>query len=271
MSAIMIIGTGAYSSKTLLSVALLRLLVRRSLRVQPYKALVHVPEHDVTRSRAAGSGLPHHLLAAGVPASPWQSPAVVYQTGWHTGRLELATGREFTVPMPCRDTVDLGELAPADRRDVTEVVRGAAERITADADQVVAEGAGNPTVLDPREDLPNIAVARWLRPSIVLVSQFSQGAAATSIIGTYLCLPDDVRAMVRGFVLANTPAGAVVRRSARLVTDTCGLSALGVLPSRDDLSYDQLWTDEAMDDWARALERNADVDTILKDSQGPPA
>ncbi|OLE22644.1 MAG: hypothetical protein AUG49_18300 [Catenulispora sp. 13_1_20CM_3_70_7] len=264
MSATMVLGTGANSSKTLLSVALLRLLARRGMRVQPYKALIVVRGEDEADSRAAGSGLPHHLLAAGVPANPWQCPAVVYQTGWTTGRLRSADGGEFDVPVPCSDTVDLSVLSDGRRRALVETARTAATRIAADAEHVVAEGAGNPTVLEPEADLPNIAVARWLEPAIVLVGQFSQGSAAASVIGTYQCLPDDVRANVRGFVLANTPRSAVVQRSARIVTEVCGLPALGVLPSRDDLAYAELYSDAAIDDWADTLERETDLDAVLR-------
>jgi adenosylcobyric acid synthase len=263
MAATMVLGTGANSSKTLLSVALLRLLVRKGAGAQPYKALVVIRDKDEARCRAAGSGLPYHLLAAGVEADPSHCPAVVHQTGWTTGRLERADGRSIDVPVPCSDTVDLGALPAEIRRDLAGAARAAADRMAAAAEHLVVEGAGNPTVLPPDLDLPNVAVARWLRPSIVLVSQFSHGAAASSIIGTYQCLPDDVRSLVRGFVLANTPASTVVERSARLVTQTCGLPALGVLPSRDDLAYDELFSDDAMDGWADALEREADVHTLL--------
>lgn len=269
MSTTMVLGTGAYSSKTLLSVAVLRLLARRGLRVEPYKALVVVRGEDEAGSRAAGSGLPHHLRAAGVPARPWQCPAVVYQTGWTTGRLRSIDGDEFDVPVPCSDTVDLSTLPAARHRALVETARTAADRVAADADHVVAEGAGCPTVLDPDADLPNIAVARWLEPAIVLVGQFSQGSAAASVIGTYLCLPDDVRVRVRGFVLANTPRSSVVERSLRIVTQTCGLPALGVLPSRDDLAYADLYSDAAIDGWADALERETDIESVLpKMSEG---
>jgi len=143
----MVLGTGANSSKTLLSVALLRLLARRGMRVQPYKALIVVRGEDEADSRAAGSGLPHHLLAAGVPANPWQCPAVVYQTGWTTGRLRSADGGEFDVPVPCSDTVDLSVLSDGRRRALVETARTAATGSVVGTSVTWPNGCG-PTALN---------------------------------------------------------------------------------------------------------------------------
>lgn len=263
MPVTMILGTGAYSSKTLVSVALLRLLSQHSVKAAPYKALVVLRRRDERSSAQTSSGMPHHVLAARIQAAPWQCPATVWQTGPYSGRLELTGGISMTVPIPCRDTVDLAALPQPERTEIIRLADAAAEEALASCDHLVVEGAGSPIVLDPELDLPNVLVARRLRPSIVLVGQYSHGAAAASVIGTYQCLPADVRALVRGFVLANTPPSRLVDRSMQLVEDACGLPALGTLPANDDLAYDDLYTDPAIDGWAAALAQHVAVDTLL--------
>lgn len=262
----MLLGTGAFASKTLASVALLRHLHASGVDAAPYKAIVVLRGRDRRRSADLGSGLPHHVLAARVDPDPWQCPAVVLQTGPWTGDLYLLGRRHGTVALPCRDVVDLAPLTGRGRDDVVSVVHAAAERMVRRHRYVVVEGAGSPVVLDPAADVANIAVARRLQPAILLVTEFSGGAAAGALIGTYQCLPPDVQALVQGFILANTPGSAAVGRAAALVTQRCGLRALGAIPANDELGLDELYTDPAIDGWAAALRDNVDLTGLLTET-----
>jgi adenosylcobyric acid synthase len=267
LGVITILGTGAYSSKTLLSAALLRSLSNRGAKAAPFKALVVLRGRDEEPSRNVGSYLPHHLAAARLAPHPDYCPAAVMQTGPTSGRLELQGHLPVDVDLPCRDTVPLSQLRDGMRQALVSSVNDAIDRVVGEHTHVVVEGAGSPVVLDPAEDLPNVAVARRLGAPVVLTGQFSHGTAAAALIGTYQCLPDDIRDLVGGFVIANTPASPLVERSLRQVEASCGIPALGVLPANDSLTYEELYSDEALQLWAGALRRDTDLEGLLKLSE----
>ncbi|WP_433892870.1 hypothetical protein [Streptomyces sp. CA-111067] len=262
-AATMFVGTGAYASKTLVSVALLRLLTRRGVKAAPFKAMVVLRSRDEERAALHGSGLPHHLAAAGLAAADDHCPTTVRQTAPCEGLLSRRGAEPVPVSLPCRDTVDLASVLAPVRAEVVAAAHDALRRLAATCDHLVIEGAGSPVVLEPEQDLPNIATARWARPAIVLTGQFSHGNAAAALIGTYTCLPADVRSLVRGFVVANTPESSAVPRALTQVEDACGIPGLGVLPSDYSLGYDELYTESAIERWADSMARHVDVDALL--------
>ncbi|MDF3139849.1 MULTISPECIES: AAA family ATPase [unclassified Streptomyces] len=262
----MFLGTGAFSSKTLLSVALLRYLSNHGVDAVPYKAVTVLRDRDIRQSPAMDLGLPHHILAARVGADPRQCPVVVRQTGPCQGDLHLRGERLANVAVPCKDTVDLASLPPGTRDNIVAAAHSAAEHLVSTHRHVVVEGAGSAIVLSADQDLPNIAVARRLRPAIVLVSEFSGGGAAAALIGTFQCLPADVQTMVRGYVVANTHESSALHRTMTLVTRTSGIRPLGIIPANDELAYSDLYTDSAIDGWAARLHENVDMEALLESS-----
>lgn len=265
----MVLGTGAFSSKTLVSVALLRHLSDQRADVVPYKAVTVLRDSDLPKSTSTHC-LPHHILAGRVTADPHQCPVIVHSTSPHYGDLYVLGEKRASVAVPCKDTVDLRSV-PADvREDIVMTVRAGVDRLRDGGRSVVVEGAGSSIALAPEEDLPNIDVARRLRPGIVLVTEFSGGGAAAALIGTFACLPVDIQAMVRGFIVANTPQSRAVDRAVELVEQMSGLTALGMIPSNDALAYDQLYTDNAINGWASALRKNVDLEKLLQPSRSAP-
>ncbi|MFF4505678.1 hypothetical protein [Streptomyces sp. NPDC001401] len=259
----MVLGTGAFSSKTLLSVALLRHLSNQGVDAVPYKAMTVLRDRDLEHSSLLGSGLPYHLLAARVAADPRQSPVVVRHNGLRRGDLYVHGERLGEVAIPCKDAVDLGSLPLGARDHVIDAAHTALDHLTAAHRHVVVEGAGSAVALPPEDDLPNIGIVRRIRPAIVLVSEFSGGGAAAALIGTSLCLPPDVRGMIRGYVVANTGDSAVVRRTTEMVTRASGMRCLGTVPADDGLGYDELYTDTAIEGWAARLKHHVDVEALL--------
>ncbi len=80
-------------------------------------------------------------------------------------------------------------------------------------------------------DLPNIHIARFARPDILIVGDIDRGGVFASLYGTYALLPDDVRKLVKGFII-NRLRGRedVLESGIRELEKLTKVKVLGVLP-----------------------------------------
>jgi len=89
-----------------------------------------------------------------------------------------------------------------DRKHYLSVIEHAFKSIAAEAQLVVAEGAGSPVELGLEDvDLANIPVARIADTKILLITEMTHGGGYASVVGTWSLLPEDIRARIIGIVL----------------------------------------------------------------------
>ncbi len=70
------------------------------------------------------------------------------------------------------------------------------------ADLVLIEGAGSPAEINLRAgDIANMGFATRANVPVVLVGDIDRGGVIASLVGTHTILPDEDRAMVRGFMI----------------------------------------------------------------------
>jgi adenosylcobyric acid synthase len=82
------------------------------------------------------------------------------------------------------------------------VVCEAMRSLQADHERLVIEGAGSPAEVNLRaSDTVNMAVALECGAHAFLVSDIDRGGSFAHLLGTWMCLTKDERALVRGFVL----------------------------------------------------------------------
>jgi len=106
------------------------------------------------------------------------------------------------------------------------------ERVSADADLVVIEGAGSPAEINLRDgDIANMGFATAVNAPVLLVGDIDRGGVIAQIVGTKVVLSKSDAALVRGFVinkfrgdpkLFETGLSAIVERT--------GWHAMGVVP-----------------------------------------
>ena len=71
-----------------------------------------------------------------------------------------------------------------------------------DYDQVVIEGAGSPAEINLRaSDIVNMGVALECGADVYLVADIDRGGAFAHLLGTWICLAPEERALIHGFVL----------------------------------------------------------------------
>jgi adenosylcobyric acid synthase len=74
--------------------------------------------------------------------------------------------------------------------------------LMAEYDQVIIEGAGSPAEVNLRRgDIVNMSVALECQADVYLVADIDRGGAFAHLLGTWMCLEPDERALIRGFVL----------------------------------------------------------------------
>ena len=221
--ALMVQGTSSWAGKSLLTAALCRAYARRGLRVAPFKAQNMSNNARVVEGGEIGSAQYLQALAAGVTPSVQHNPVLLKPEGETRSQVVVLgqVDRALT-ESPWRGRSH--RLWP--------VVTGAYDRVAADAELVVIEGAGSPAEINlAPDDIVNMRVARYADAAVVIVADIGRGGAFASLYGTWALLPEDERALITGFVLNRFLGDASLLEPApSILRQRTGVPVLGVIP-----------------------------------------
>jgi adenosylcobyric acid synthase len=119
------------------------------------------------------------------------------------------------------------------RAEVWPKVCGAMDRMCADFDLVIAEGAGSPAEINLNDrEIVNMSVARYLDAPVILAADIDRGGVFASLVGTLALLDDGDAQRVRGFLI-NKFRGDVslLGNGLEMLSErTAGRPTLGVIP-----------------------------------------
>jgi adenosylcobyric acid synthase len=222
--ALMIQGTGSNAGKSTLVAGLARALVRRGLKVAPFKpqnmsnnAAVTVEGGEIGRAQAV------QARAARMVPSVHMNP-VLLKPETDSGAQIIVQGKRWGT-LRAKNYLDKkAALLPAILDSFAQLAR--------EADIVLVEGAGSPAEINLRAgDIANMGFAAAADVPVVLVGDIDRGGVIASLAGTHLVLEPDERARVRGFVI-NKFRGDVSLFDPGLaaVTRLTGWPSLGVVP-----------------------------------------
>jgi adenosylcobyric acid synthase len=223
-SALMIQATGSNAGKSTLVSGLARALVRRGLKVAPFKpqnmsnnAAVAVEGGEIGRAQAV------QARAARMVPSVHMNP-VLLKPETDSGSQIIVQGKRW------------GTLRAKDFRDkraaLLPAVLDSFARLAREADIVLVEGAGSPAEINLRAgDIANMGFAAAADVPVVLAGDIDRGGVIASLAGTHLVLEPDERARVRGFII-NKFRGDVrlFDQGLAAVTRLTGWPSLGVVP-----------------------------------------
>ena len=116
-----------------------------------------------------------------------------------------------------------------------EAAVDAHRRLAADADIVVAEGAGGMGEINlHHRDLANVETARFADATILLVADIERGGAFASLVGTLTLMPDDLREQVGGAVITKFRGDrSILDPGIAEFEERTGVPVLGVVPYDD--------------------------------------
>ncbi|MDX2265795.1 MAG: cobyric acid synthase [Hyphomicrobiales bacterium] len=223
----MIQGTGSNVGKSLIVAGLCRAFTRRGLAVRPFK-----PQNMSNNAAATPDGgeigraqaLQAH--ACGVAPSVHMNPVLLKPEAESRSQLILQ-GRRAGVIRAREFGARKAELLPA--------VLDSFNRLCAEADLVIVEGAGSPAEVNLRAgDIANMGFAEAADAPVILIGDIDRGGVIASLVGTHMLLPESERARVKAFLI-NKFRGDVslFDGGLRVIAERTGWPSLGVVPYFD--------------------------------------
>lgn len=224
MKAIMVGGTTSSSGKSLLTMALCRILAKKGYEVAPFKAQNMSLNSFVTKNgKEIAIAQAMQAFAAGIEPDERMNPILLKPKGNFVSQLVVlgeAVGdidsREYYKKIP----------------ELKKVVEKAYDSLSEEYEIIVIEGAGGMAEINLYDrDLANIHIARYAKPAVVIIGDIERGGVFASLYGTYKLLPEDLREMVAGFVI-NRLRGYedFLANGIRKLEELCNVPVLGVIP-----------------------------------------
>ncbi len=190
--AIMFQGTGSDVGKSVLVAGLCRVARNRGLKVRPFKPQ-NMSNNAAVSDDGGEIGRAQWLqaLACGVPSSVHMNPVLL--------KPQTDMGSQLIVQGQVRGEAR-GRYYQELKPQLMAAVMESFAKVGDGADLVLVEGAGSPAEINLRAgDIANMGFATHADVPVVLVGDIDRGGVIASLVGTHTILPQEDRAMVRGF------------------------------------------------------------------------
>lgn len=226
MSGILVLGTSSGAGKTTFCAMLCRYLSKRGMDPVPFKGLnLSLNSYATQDGGEIGIGQAFQAWSAGVEPETDMNPVLLKPSG--SGRIQLVLNG--------KPAADIDKERPMDRPAAMREAVKAYRRLESKHGVVVCEGSGSPVELNIMDgDIANVGMMRSVGMPTILVGDIERGGVFAALYGTWRLLPDEVRPMVRGFVINRFRGEASILQSGiERIEELTGMRCLGVLPYAD--------------------------------------
>ena len=222
--ALMFQGTGSDVGKSLIVAGLCRLLHKRGLKVAPFKpqnmsnnAAVTEDGGEIGRAQAL------QARAAGTPPSVHMNPVLL--------KPQSEVGAQVVVRGKVYGRATAAEFQKA-KPELMPFVQDSFARLKADADIVLAEGAGSASEINLRaNDIANMGFAQAADVPVVLIGNIDRGGVIASLAGTKAVIDAADAALIKGFLVNKFRGDPQLFASGMaLIAEATGWEALGLVP-----------------------------------------
>ncbi|MDO8282509.1 MAG: cobyric acid synthase, partial [Thermodesulfovibrionia bacterium] len=244
--ALMIQGTGSGAGKSVIVAGLCRIFRDMGIKVAPFKAQNMALNSFITKEGGEiGRAQAFQAEAAGIEPCNDINP-VLLKASSNSGCQVILNGKVFA-NMRADEYYGIKEKAWAS-------VTAAYDRLSAEYDLIVIEGAGSPAEINLREaEIVNMSIARYADAPVVLVGDIDKGGVFAAFYGTVELLKDmtpHIPTLSRGgeggvscdadFIKAfivNKFRGdiEILRPGLEMIEDKTGKPVIGVLDYQGDL------------------------------------
>jgi adenosylcobyric acid synthase len=221
---LMLQGTGSDVGKSLVVAGLARAFTRRGLAVRPFKPQ-NMSNNAAVTPDGGEIGRAQALQARACGAAP----------SVHMNPVLLKPQSEIGAQVVVQGTVE-GNAKAADyhalKPKLMPRVLDSFERLKAEADLILVEGAGSPAEVNIREgDIANMGFALAAGVPVILVADIDRGGVLASLAGTHMLIEAQERALLRGY-LVNKFRGdkALFTPAVDIVARRTGMICHGVIP-----------------------------------------
>ena len=224
---IMVLGTTSGAGKSWLTTALCRHYARQGLKVAPFKAQNMSNNARVVASSNGqgeiGSAQYFQALAARAEPEVRMNPLLLKpERDTHSQVVLLGQVSDELTAMSWRGR----------SLHVWPHIAQALDELMAENDVVVIEGAGSPAEINlSSSDIVNMRVALHANAACLLVTDIDRGGAFAHLYGTWALLPENERALIKGFVLNKFRGDASLLAPApQMLQDLTGIPTVATLP-----------------------------------------
>jgi adenosylcobyric acid synthase len=219
----MLQGTGSDVGKSVLTAGLCRVFANRGLRVRPFKPQNMSNNAAAVEGGEIGRAQALQALAARVRPSVDMNP-VLLKPQSDTGAQVIVQGRVY-------GALDAKDFTTG-RASLLGPVMESFERLAAESDIVVIEGAGSPAEINLREgDIANMGFARTAAAPVILVGDIDRGGVIASLVGTKMVLESGDAGMIRGFLINRFRGDpGLFQNGYRAIEERTGWRGLGIVP-----------------------------------------
>lgn len=232
-----VVGSASHVGKSVTVAAICRCLVRRGIRIAPFKSQnMSLNSYVTDDGGEIGMAQAMQAIAAKVIPDTDMNPILLKPKGDCISQVVLH-GRPYKdIPI-----IDYYKETPELLKKALESFK----RLESKYGQVVVEGAGGAAELNLYDrDIANTQLAKTLRIPMILVADIERGGVFAQIYGTLELLPDDIRPLVKGIIINKFRGDPTIfAPGVKKIEELTGVPVLGVvpwfnipLPSEDSLS-----------------------------------
>jgi adenosylcobyric acid synthase len=219
-----VLGTGSDVGKSIIATALCRIFSDMGLRVAPYKAQNMSNNSGVTpEGLEMGRAQIVQAEAARTPPHVDMNPILLKPTS-DVGSQIVLMGKAVS-NATARDYHER-------KQSFQEIVNGSLDRLKADFDLIVMEGAGSCAEVNLMEnDIVNLSMADYARAPVILVGDIHKGGIFAQMVGTLACLPEHYQSLIAGFII-NRFRGDITlfKDGKKWIEERTGKPVFGVVP-----------------------------------------
>src|SRR5579864_2296894 len=255
--ALMFQGTGSDVGKSLIVAGLARAFAARGLAVRPFKpqnmsnnAAVTAEGGEIGRAQAL------QARACGVKPVTDMNP-VLLKPQSERGAQIIVAGRIFATASAREYQSLKPQLLPR--------VLASFERLAADADIVLVEGAGSAAEVNLRDgDIANMGFAAAADVPVVLVGDIVRGGVIAALAGTQALLEPDERARLKGYIVNKFRGDPLLfDGGVAILRQRTGLDCLGIVPFFARAGDLPAQDGVALDGWQRPAPRGGTLRIVV--------
>jgi adenosylcobyric acid synthase len=224
---IMVQGTASHAGKSTFVAALCRIYALAGYRVAPFKAQNMSNNAAVTDDgKEVGRAQAVQARAAGIPVSVDMNPILLKPQSDRSSQI-VVLGRPYRVA----NAVEYYDL----KSELWPIVTSALDRLRAQYDLVIVEGAGSPAEINLAQyDIVNMRIARYADAPVLLVGDIDRGGVFAALYGTVELVTTEERALIRGFIINKFRGDpSLLTPGFAMMLERTNIPTLGVLPYLD--------------------------------------
>jgi len=223
---VIFLGTSSGAGKTTVTALYCRYLAKKGVKVTPFKASNLSLNSFVTKDgREIGMGQAFQAWVSGVEPSSDMNPVLLKPSG--NGVMQLIVDGKAQK--------DISDKNPMNRKEVMKSVCAAFDRSSEKYDVVVCEGSGSPAELNLLDtDIANTGMMRERNIPAILVGDIERGGVFAALYGTWLLMPEDLRPLLKGFIINRFRGDPSILGSAiEKIVELTGMEFIGTIPFVD--------------------------------------